>query len=527
VSAPTTTDHRWRRVHPVTPFVRGWTVLAAVVVIGGQQVLQDLPQGGAQIAGAVDGLWWKVLLGLAVVAASAFGYAALAWRMTAYAVDDDAVHLRKGVVFRQQRHARLDRLQAVDIRQPLLARLFGLAELTLEVAGGSGSGVAIGFLKEEDAHRLRADLLARAAGLKAGQAPAPRAGAQQPETAPGAAGPDDGVDGLDAPAAEPGVTASADPAGVPLEPIAPVAPEQPVYEVPPSRLILSLLRSVAVWLIALALVVIGVAVAVTRNLSILVSALPAILGGGGYLFQRFAGEFGFRGAVSPDGIRLRHGLLETRAQTIPPGRVQAVSLTQGPWWRGPDWWRVKVNVAGYVSDDGKENQNILLPVGPRDEALTALWLVLPDLGVDEPRELLDEALWGDARTDRWFTTSPRRARWLDPLSWRHNGVAVTDRALLIRTGRWVKTLVVVPHERTQSIGLGQGPWERRLGLADFSLHSTAGPVTPVVYHLDAADAARLLGEQSVRARSARAHATPERWMERVAEAVPQVAESPR
>jgi putative membrane protein len=525
VSAATTTGHEWRRVHPVTPFVRGWTVLAAIVVIGGQQVAQDLPEG-AELAGAVDGLWWKVLLGIAAVALVAFGYAALAWRMTAYAVDDDAVRLRKGVLFRQQRHARLDRLQAVDIRQPLLARLFGLAELTLEVAGGSGSAVAIGFLKEEDAQLLRADLLARAAGVKARRAAVP----DEPVVAADGAAPASGL----APGAEELGTSTQPTAGpVPVghgRPVAavdvaaPVAPEQPVYEVPPSRLIVSLLRSAGVWLIVLLLVGVGVVVVVTRNPGILISALPAVLGGGGYLFQRFAGEFGFRGAVSPDGIRLRHGLLETRAQTIPPGRVQAVSLTQGPWWRGPDWWRVKVNVAGYVSSDGKENQNILLPVGPRDEALTALWLVLPDLGVDEPRELLDEALWGDARTDRWFTTSPRRARWLDPLSWRHNGVAVTDRALLIRTGRWVKTVVVVPHERTQSIALSQGPWERRLGLADFWLHSTAGPVRPVTYHLDASDAARLLGEQSVRARSARAHATPERWMERVAEAVPHVAE---
>jgi putative membrane protein len=272
-----------------------------------------------------------------------------------------------------------------------------------------------------------------------------------------------------------------------------------------------------VWFVAAGLVGIVVAVLMTRSWGIIASALPAVVGAGGYLFQRFAGEFGFRAAISPDGIRLRHGLLETRAQTIPPGRVQAVSLTQGPFWRGPDWWRVKVNVAGYASADGKESQNILLPVGPRDEALAALWLVLPDLGTEEPRELLDEALAGDARTDRWFTTSPDRARLLDPWTWRRNGVAVTDRALLVRAGRFVRSLVVVPHERTQSLALEQGPWERRRGLANFALHSTAGPVRPVAYHLDAADAARLLDEQSVRA-----HATPARWMEHVAEAVPQV-----
>jgi putative membrane protein len=290
-----------------------------------------------------------------------------------------------------------------------------------------------------------------------------------------------------------------------------------VYEVPPSRLLLSLLRLPGVWIAVLGLAGLGVVVALTRNVGILMSALPAVLGVGGFLFQRFAGEFGFRAALSPDGIRLRHGLLETRAQTIPPGRVQAVSLVQGPLWRGPDWWRVRVNVAGYgVGEGGGESQNVLLPVGPRAEALTAVGLVLPDLGagdLEETLALLDEALTGDARTDRWFVTSPRRARLLDPWSWRRNGYAVTGRALLARGGRFVRRTEVVPHERTQSLGLEQGPWQRRRGLASVALHSTPGPVAPTVYHLDEAEAARLLAEQSERARAARAAAGPERWME--------------
>ena len=52
-------------------------------------------------------------------------------------------------------------------------------------------------------------------------------------------------------------------------------------------------------------------------------------------WRRFAGAFGFTVRVSPDGLRLRHGLPEHRAQTVPPGRVQAVSLVQPLLWRGP------------------------------------------------------------------------------------------------------------------------------------------------------------------------------------------------
>lgn len=503
---PAGQEQEWRRVHPVTPFVRGWAAVVAILVIGGQQVLDDV-SNAVRAVDSIRSLWWAVILALVLLVAIIFGYAALAWRMTAYAVDDDAVRLRKGILFRQQRHARLDRLQAIDVRQPLLARLFGLAELRLEVAGGSDSGVAIGFLKEADAQRLRADLLARAAGVKAARrtdlSDARPTGARPGSdtvSAPGDAS-DDGQDG-----------------------VAPEAPERQVYEVPATRLLQSLLRMPGVWIGVLVLVGVGVAVAVTREVSILFSALPAILGVGGYIFQRFAGEFGFRAALSPDGIRLRHGLLETRAQTIPPGRVQAVSLTQGPLWRGPDWWRVKVNVAGYGGGEGQqqgEQQHVLLPVGPREEALTALWLVLPDLEVENPDDtlaLLDEALTGDARTDRWFVTSPRSARLLDPWSWRRNGYAVTGRALLARGGRFVRSLEVVPHERTQSLGIEQGPWQRRRGLASFVLHSTPGPISPAVHHLAEDEAARLLGEQSARARAARAHAGPERWMEGQTEA---------
>ncbi|MDF2805616.1 MAG: hypothetical protein K0S43_562 [Cellulosimicrobium sp.] len=502
--APATDDLVWHRVHPVTPLVRGWTVIAVLLVVVGQQTLNGLPEGQNLLEG---NRWWMILLGILAVGLVGLGYSALAWRMTSYAVDDESVHLRTGVLFRQQRKARLDRLQAVDVVQPLLARFFGLAELKLEVAGGADSGVKLGFLKEAEANRLRNDLLARAAGLRvARERPAgvPTA-ADGTSVAPATAG--DLVGAAPDAGAAPGTAAD----GLL---VAPEAPEQPVTAVGPGRLVASLVRSGAT--VGLVLGVLGIAGVVigTREIGVLFSALPAVLGFGGFLFSRFSGEFGFRSAISPDGIRLRHGLLETRSQTIPPGRVQAVRLRQGPFWRGPDWWRVDVNVAGYgVSTDGSDTTSVLLPVGTRDEALAALWLVLPDLGTSDPRALLDEGLSGlDA--GEHFTVTPRRARLLDLVSWRRNGFTVTDRALVLRGGRVFRSLVVVPHERTQSLGLEQGPLQRRFDVATFAVHSTPGPVSPKVWHLDSGDAARLLDTQAERAREARAHAGPELWMRR-------------
>lgn len=493
------TELTWHRVHPVTPVVRGWSVIAVLLVIVGNRTLEGLPSGQNMLAG--NG-WWQVLGGIVVVGMIGLAYSALAWRMTTYAIDDESVRLHTGVLFRQQRKARLDRLQAVDIVQPLVARLFGLAELKLEVAGGADSGIKLGFVKLDEANHLRAELLARAAGLRVGGAPVRPAG---PGAVPGV--PLGGVPEGD------GQGAASDVVGhVVLE--APEAPEQPVMEVPPGRLVWSLVRSVAMIVLVVAVLgLIGVAVG-TREIGTLFTALPLVLGVGGYLFGRFTREFNFRSAISPDGIRLRHGLLETRSQTIPPGRVQAIRLTQGLLWRGADWWRVEVNVAGYGhSADGTTNNSVLLPVGTRDEALGAVWLVLPDLGTADPRALLDEALSGIDAGEH-FTTAPRRARILDPIAWRRNGFTVTGRALVLRRGRLVRRVEIVPHERTQSLGLAQGPWQRRLGVATFAVHSVPGPVTPAVPHLDQHVAGALMDEQARRAREARAHAGPELWMRR-------------
>jgi putative membrane protein len=221
--------------------------------------------------------------------------------------------------------------------------------------------------------------------------------------------------------------------------------------------------------------------------------------------------------------------------------VQAVRLAQPFLWRAKDWWRVEVNVAGYGGggnrEEGQAQENLLLAVGTRAQALEVLALAMPllrlappepptDQGSTDPGAPVDEgAGWLQALeagltgtgTDGGFTASPPSSRWLDPIGWHRHGVLVGSAALLARRGVLVRELDVVPHARTQSLGLQQGPLQRRLGLATFSLHSTQGPVSPSVRHLAGTDAAALLHEQAARARSARADRTVEgdgRWMAR-------------
>ena len=478
----------WRRVHKVTPVLNAWKVIVALFAV----LIWQNTQLIAEVWEDRDTVNWTlvlligggaVLLLLLVLTV----YSVLSWRMMRYAVGRDAVFLHSGILFRQQRHARLNRIQAVDVVQPLLARLFGLAQLKIETAGGGGSSVVLAFLKEEEAQRLRREVLDRVADRGTTTAPPP-----SPDGEPAAPG---------APVA------------------APVRPdvERELLTVPTGRLVGSLMLSGSMIVLVVVLVGLLVAAIASESFAPLAGALPGFLGWGTYLWGRFTGGFNFRAAISPDGIRLRYGLLETRTQTVPPGRIHTVGLKQPLLWRRRGWWRVEVNVAGYAALENQMESTtgtVLLPVGSRGDALTALWLVLPDLGVADPQAVIDAALEGSGDA-AGFTTSPRSARWLDPISWRRNGIQLTESAVLMRSGRLNRALAIVPHERTQSLALSQGPLERRVGIANVVAATVGGSVSTTAHHLEQMTALALLGEASERSRAARHRESPEEWMRRV------------
>ena len=69
------------------------------------------------------------------------------------------VELRQGFLFRQHRQVRLERVQAVELSRPLLARLLGLARVVVQSAGGSDSTLTLSFLDLARAEALREHLL--------------------------------------------------------------------------------------------------------------------------------------------------------------------------------------------------------------------------------------------------------------------------------------------------------------------------------------------------------------------------------
>ncbi len=508
----------WSRVHPISPLLGGWPIIGIVATIVLYRYVPDwlspdeMASDFARRATSAP-LWFA--LGALVVLVLAVGFGYLQWRVHKYKLGDEAVHQRTGILFRQQRQARLDRLQAVDVVQPLLARLFGFAALKIEVAGGEDSGVSLEYLRLGDAEAMRNELLAIAAGVKRAKA--------QGEDATADAVAAHIADGTHTDVQYAGKASLKDVSGggVGVAETA-AAPERQIYRVPVGRLVTSIMLTGPFLVIVSIPVVIGIAVlslpfdlddvlAIFVGTS-LATALPALAGLVGFFWVRFNTGFGFTAALSQDGIRLRHGALETRRQTVPPGRVQAVRFHQGLLWRRKDWWRVTINVAGY--QENQEAVSTLLPVGTRQDALTALWLVLPDLGDPDPAGTVSKALSGTG-AEGGFTASSKRARVFDPIQWRQRGVRATDRALLIRRGRFTREMFVVPHERTQSLQLKQGVLQRWRSLATFVVNSTNGPVKPVAQHLDVEDALALIESQSKRAAEGRRRQTPEQWMSAV------------
>ncbi|CAM5532248.1 PH domain-containing protein [Streptomyces chartreusis] len=310
-----------RRLHPVTPLRRAWAPVA--VLIG--WAVHDPDQAQRQLTRLTT---TTLLIALAVLLPAAAMYGFLTWWYTHFAVTDAELRIRTGLLFRRTAHIRLERIQAIDVTQPLLARVAGVAKLKLDVIGADKKD-ELAFLGAEEARALRAELLARAAGFA-------------PETAH-----------------EVGE-----------------APSQQLLRVPPGVLAASLVLTGATWAtLAAALVVPTVLWLVTESAwTVLATAIPLVGAAGASSVGRFVTEYDWTVGESQDGLRIDHGLLDRAHETVPPGRVQTVRIVEPLLWRRRGWVRVELDVAGSAN-------SLLLPVAPREVAESVVARVLPGVTV--------------------------------------------------------------------------------------------------------------------------------------------------
>ncbi|KAA9394133.1 hypothetical protein FCK90_08405 [Kocuria coralli] len=487
----------WHRMHPLSPLARGW--IAMVVVIGAwmNTVVNGLvgdftgddgePDPSSDPPAILDfflGLpEWVFYGSMAAIGAIIAALGALyVWWFTRYQVTETHVRLRTGLVFRQERQTRLDRVQALDIHRPLVPRILGLAELRFEVADAGETSVTLRYLKHDHARRLRKELLgAIGPGGKGGA----RAGAKG---AVASGTPSPGTD------QEAGSTAEEN-------------EEELLLSLPLRRVVLARLLTVSF----IVLTVLAVAAVVLSFvfpeviLPMLLGFIPTVLALGGTLLKALEISWSFKMYRTPEGLRLRYGLINKTSQTVPTGRIQALAVYRPLLWRKAGWSLVHVNVAGYGGEAGGDsagNRSVLLPVAT-DGDLNVLFregLRIPHS--DDLTGLVLEGLMGEGDDASRFVSSPERVKWVAPIVRRRYGYAVTDRMLLARGGRAYRQCCVIPHNKLQSIGVSRGPVARRLDLADVSLHSIVGAVRPTIYRMDFADAQAFVARQLERGRSA-------------------------
>lgn len=377
------------------------------------------------------------VLAIAVLAGVVALFQFIAWKRLTFWFDAEGdLRVDSGVFTRQQRRVQLSRVQAVDVVQPVAARLFSMAEIVIEVAGTGESRVKLSYLTTDEARLLRETILARASD-------------------------------------------SADQSEVETTVIA---------QVPGRMLAVSLLlRTSTAGLLLLTIIILAVNIR-TEGLSGV--GIAVITGGVPILtvIAEFIRYYGFTVSDSDDGVRLKYGLLKTEHRTIPAGRVQAVEIVEPLLWRRKNWVRVRVNIAGVGNSSSSSSSSsgaeaLLTPVATREDALSLISRIMPSL---------------DIATLVWHS-APRRARLRSPIQWSFLAIAWTGTIFAARYGRVTRHTSVIPDVRTQSVRWTQGFFERALTLASMHVDSTPGLVSISGLHLDADFARTVAYEQAERA----------------------------
>ena len=414
-------DDGYRRVHRLTPLLRFWTLILALIAVlvvnldaAAFTAAAGLFHVGSIVPVLLGGVAFVVLCGLIWLVSQMW------WRAMGYRLTAEEVSLKRGVLNTQLRTARYDRIQAVDVVESVIARLFRLAAVRVETAGGGDSVIEIAYLPRKTAERLRVEVLDRARGV----APA----------------------------------AAASPAAEPAEQV--IIPEIPITR----SLAGAALQGVSLSAVT---IIIGLIIAPLMWAAI----IPIALGILPVIWNHIDRSWRFTARLADDTLHLSYGLADRRRQSIPLHRIHGVTVHQPILWRLTGWWYVKVSVAGYGAENRKGSGTTqLLPVGSREQALALLELVGP----------LDAATIGASARPEGATTptftSPPGAWWVSPIDLKQQAVTLLADAVVVHRGRFARRVKVIETSHIQELSLTRGPLQQLFGLCTVRFDLVPGPV---------------------------------------------------
>jgi putative membrane protein len=448
-------------------------------------------------------------------------YVLYRWRLTG-----DELLLRSGVLSRRNRVIPLARVQNVEVRQNVMHRVFGVAELRVETAGaGAEAEAVLSVLGLAEAQAARVRLLAhrRASAAIAVSADGEADAIERPAVPPLAQLSTGDVLLAGATANEAGVIAAA------LAGLLQFADDLPLpfFEQVGDAV---MGRAAESWL------VFGIGLVI---LFLLLGWMISIAGA----VVRY---HGFTLSVEGGEMRKRYGLLTVHEASVPLERVQAIRVEESLPRRLLGLASLSIETAGGTPGQ-RGGAEAFVPIARRAEVGRLVRGIFGDADADTPLRpvhprarmrlairysVLLLLVWAPFWGARWLDVQPlagRLAPWLAvllPLPWLAAGLAYRGRGwalppgyVMARSGVMTRVTWIVPDRKLQTLHLRATPFQRRRGLATVVVDTAAGGRQAAIIDLGEPTARRLLEELTDRIRAA----TQLRAAERIARTAGQAA----
>ena len=409
-----------------------------------------------------------IALTATVLLAGSIAFGVLRWWQFQWWLDEDGLHIEKGIIFRKEVYIPARKVQTIDQTAGLFQRPFGLVGLKVKT-GTSGTQADLSTLSQQTASRIRRHLR-QADGEEVDRA-------------------DDAPEEVTRLTARQLLLASTTSSqmGVILSGIVGLGFQfQELLGPDPATLVETYLTPWTRRFIqspeSLLASVVPIAAAVLVGL--IVAWLVSIVGG----IVRF-GQFSV--ALEEDELIIRRGLLNRQEITIPRDRIQAIRIVEDILLQPVGYGTLYIESIGHADEQGRSA--ILHPCLPRAEWQPLLeraaphFAVAPDLERSPPRALIRFLIRGLAPVillvgiGWWFLAD---ALWglllLAPAAllayarWRDNAAGWTDEVAVIQSRRLQRVTAHVPHNRVQSATQQATIFQLRRDLAHASLVAASG-----------------------------------------------------
>lgn len=501
-----------RRLH-------GFTVVSDALALARQLIVPAI-LGGAWSGGDL----FEMLQWIAVIlAVPSLGLAVLRWLKFRFRLAGDELIIDSGVLSRRRRVIPLGRIQNIDLRQSLLQRLAGVAEIKMETAsGGAETEATLAVLSLPEAGDLQQELMRRR-----GEA---RAGPPDPSTASAAAdGPDAASDPsrrvlrlsvgdlaiAGATSNEAGLIAAGLATGLQL--LGDVGG----------------LDRVGAWIDAT--ITPGASIGLMAGLIVgLVLTVGFIVAG--WVVSVFASIVRYHGFTLTrvgDDIRREFGLLSRHHSTVPLERVQAVRIEETILRRPFGLVALKIETAGAGPQQAERGETeAFVPIARKHQVGQLLREVFPSARFENvtmhtvsplsrrrsfvrlatPIVLIAASL-AYLFGSEWLVLAGLLipAALYARADYRARGWARPQRFVLVRGGVFTRVNWVVPEEKVQTLHLRDTPFQRRLGLRTLLVDTAAGGRVAKVVDLEDSTAEALLHDLAVDAEAARRESLPRRY----------------